>query len=226
MSEQRAAWQVVAIGLRMKLIAVWGLGIFFLFLTTQILLVSLLVPVLAIDLIGRSFCLTAPVERRVAIHCSVICQVIGIALLAISAFWSLTIAVALHVVAATVCQLFAAFFFTSFLGEVAIALGRRDLEDDIAALNQSLRRVTWAGISLGAYLILIVALTILLLMVFYYGGVCVAGPFLMVAWIPGVLLTIPVFGGMIIKYVKTVSRIRGAVTEAATIPVSTDRSIR
>ena len=224
MNDDRSAWQFVAIGLRVKLVAMWGFGLFFLMLGAQTLVLSLLIPVLATDLVGRTFCAAAPIPRRALIYCSVICQVLGITLLAISAFWTITIVIALHIVAATVCQLFAAFFFTNFLGEVALALNRRDLEEEIEDLKQSLRRLTWAGISLGAYLILVAVVTVLLLMLFYYGGVCVATPFLMVAWIPGVLLTIPVFGGMVVKYAKTIPKIRKAVIEAATIPVGPDQS--
>lgn len=219
MNDERSAWQFVAIGLRVKLIAMWGFGLFFLLLAAQTLVLSLLVPVLAIDLLGRSFCVAAPIPRRASIHCSVICQVIGISVLAASAFWKITIIVAIHIVAATCCQLFAAFFFTNFLGDVAGVLGRRDLENDVEELNQSLRRGTWAGISLGAYLIVVVMATVLLLMVFYYGGVCIATPFVMVAWIPAVLLTIPVLGNLVIKYAKTIPKIRKAVIEAATIPI-------
>ncbi|MFM8495496.1 MAG: hypothetical protein ACKOEM_08215 [Planctomycetia bacterium] len=140
--------------------------------------------IIAIDLSGRILCLQAGIPSRRSIRCSVGAQASGLACLLISGFigrsWILA-----GLAAAVICQVSAARWFVDFLQDIAHAIGRPDVSDQIGNLRDRLD--VFAGSLYGAgFSVLVIGIVV------FFVGLMTWG----VGWVIGVPL-----GGMAIAVV-------------------------
>ena len=223
----RRSWRTVALGLLLKIAAAWVgvIGLVFLIDSgTRISAFRLIGCAVSLDYVGRILCDFAPIEKRSALRVSILFQTASVVLMAIVLFADQVAALALTtpvivtsvaILLAAMTQAVAASYFTGFLGDVACAVRRPDLEEQVQLLRESLNSSISTISKLGLVIILACVVGLFLIVYLWCFGLLLIYPLAAITLLPASVITLSVLRAMLFTYNSTVRKIRAAVVEAA-----------
>jgi hypothetical protein len=231
LNELPSAWSLVSRGLFLKKIAVALLFIamvliFGYFLSPWVFMIAC-VP-LSVDLVGRTFCLAAPVPRRWPIRLSVASQVTGLIVLVTCSLAVPNIGVGLGLLLAMIFQISAARLFTVFLTDVARRLERDDLASRIDKLRTDLRQFLFSFYGFGMIVLVTSTVAVLAGIMMFGFGLIFTIPIGMMIILVVAVPTFGVYVKMVRTYHDVISQVNTAVRDVANAnytPLASDADV-
>lgn len=209
-----SSWKLVALGLRLKLAAMWLIfpSVMFPFLFPSFLglLLVALVP-LTLDLVGRCLCAWAPVRPAYPIRLSILAQSSGILVLTVASILLGPVGVDIGLILAAILQASAAKWFIVHLKAIALAIEQPALAVKLEGLRTRLMAVTISMYSTGAITVVVLTCAIFFGLMAYYFGVYFTVPIAVVLLMPLLMSTMVIYFFMLYSYEHNLSALRSAI---------------
>ncbi len=169
--------------------------------------------VISVDLLGRTLCLQGPIANPRSIRWSVAAQATGLVLLLVSGLFGQGWILA-GLTMAIICQLSAAHWFVSYLGELAQEIERPDLSSRIDELRRRLNQFATSLYGSG-FSSLVIAFAAVLIGLMTCGiGWLIAVPIGGMAIILILLVSLAIYLRMLVVYREVIGSIEQAVALA------------
>lgn len=209
-----SAWKMVAVGLTLKLVAMWMIlpstFIPTIFPTHFGLMYAALVP-LSIDLVGRCFCAWAPVAARLPIRLSILAQSTGIVGLTAISIATGVGGVILGLIWAAVFQVSAAKQFIEHLSAIALTIGQPTIATGMKQLRQRLLATTMSVYGSGGLAMVVVCCVIFFGIMTWGIGFFIAIPLSILILTPPVVSCMALYFLMLYSYERSLRELRRAV---------------
>jgi hypothetical protein len=212
-ASQPRQWELVAQGLTLKLLAMWLIfpSLIFPFIHASHfgLMLAALFP-LSIDLVGRCFCMSAPVLNKNPIRLSIMAQCSGILALTLLTLVAGLAGAVLGIVIAAVFQASAAKWFIAHLKLIAERLDRPEMVVNLGHLQRRLLATTLSMYGGGAITIIVLPCALLLGLMAYGIGLILTLPIAFLILTPILVSSMVVYFFMLYSYERTLRELRNA----------------
>jgi len=207
-------WKSVALGLYLKLVAMWMIlpsMLFPIVLPTHLgVLFAALLPLL-IDLVGRCYCARAPVTEKLPIKLSILAQCTGVVGLAAMAVFAGLGGVILGLVWAAILQVSAAKWFIKHLKAIALDIGQPTIAVGMDQLRRRLIATTLSVYGSGVISLVVLACAFFFGMMAYGIGLLFTIPLAFLILMPLVMSSMVLYFFMLYSYERCLSELRQAI---------------
>ena len=211
-------WKSVALGLTLKLVAMWlifpSMLFPFIFPSHLGLVFAALLP-LSTDLVGRCYCARAPVKNKLPIRLSILAQSAGILGLAVSSIVAGLVGVIFGIILAAVLQVSAAKWFITHLKMIALNIGQPTIAINMDHLRRRLIVTTMSVYSSGAIAIVVLSCAILFGLMAFGIGLVITLPLAFLILMPILMSSMVFYFFMLYSYERILSELRHALYSQA-----------
>ena len=199
-------WKSVALGLTLKLWAMW--------MIFPSMLFPFLFPThfpLLIDLVGRCYCAWAPMTETLPIKLSILTQCIGVLGLTVMSIFLGLSGVILGLAWAAVLQVSAAKWFIKYLRAIALNIGQPTIAVGMDHLRQRLIATTLSVYGSGAISIVVLSCAIFFGLAAYGLGLLITIPIAFLILMPFIMSSMVLYFIMLYSYERYLSELRRAI---------------
>jgi hypothetical protein len=207
-------WKSVALGLTLKLVAMWmilpSMLFPFAFPTHLGVLFAALFPLL-IDLVGRCCCARAPVTETLPIKLSILAQCTGVLGLTVMSIFLGLGGVVLGLAWAAVFQVSAAKWFIRHLKAIALNIGQPTIAVGLDQLRQRLIATTLSVYGSGVISIVVLSCAIFFGLMAFGIGLLITIPLAFLILMPLIMPSMVLYFLMLYSYERYLSELRRAI---------------
>lgn len=223
-------WRLVAFGLSLKLVAMWmifpSMLFPFFFPSYTGLVFAALCPLL-VDLVGRSYCVWAPVTETRPIKLSLLAQFTGVIGLAVMPILLGLAGVMIGLLWAVVFQISAAKAFVKHLKAIALTIDQPEIAHGIDQLRRRLLATSMSLYGNGSISVVVLSCAIVFGLFAYGLGLLITIPLAFLFLMPLVMTTMVLYFLMLYSYERYLSQLRRALysfSESSREPPPSDGS--